>query len=236
MSLLTMHPWSLMVPRSSWHQTWKFYAVSQHLATCFKEVQTWRIWTASVIVMNGWCSIKLCRHFEVWSLVYVFLFSCIFIDFPYWVYNISKGFSTQRSTPLWFYFWLSNLRERTLVRDFNFPNPDHSWGFWRDENTKWPSSWCPFNHFPVGWKVPEFHHDFTPRKLSDFGFARFLKRGVLCSENIGTPAFMAPEQQLLKSGSSTLDLKIFQRFLWFLRHIYITCQSRFPSLQLRFNI
>jgi len=39
-------------------------------------------------------------------------------------------------------------------------------------------------------------------KLSDFGFARFLKRGVLCTENIGTPAFMAPEQQLLKSGSS----------------------------------
>ena len=54
--------------------------------------------------------------------------------------------------------------DRTLARDFNFPNPDHSWGFWRDENTKWPSGWCPFNHFPVGLKVPEFHHDFFHTK------------------------------------------------------------------------
>lgn len=39
-------------------------------------------------------------------------------------------------------------------------------------------------------------------KLSDFGFARFLLKGQTCSENIGTPAFMAPEQHRLKSGSS----------------------------------
>ena len=44
-----------------------------------------------------------------------------------------------------------------------------------------------------------------PRKLSDFGFARFLPKGQTCSENIGTPAFMAPEQHRLKSGNRDLE-------------------------------
>ncbi|CAK9034501.1 unnamed protein product [Durusdinium trenchii] len=38
-------------------------------------------------------------------------------------------------------------------------------------------------------------------KLSDFGFATFLKKEETSMEDVGTPAFMAPEQHLLKKGS-----------------------------------
>ena len=56
----------------------------------------------------------------------------------------------------------------------------------------------------INWR-PVFRGQLVTRKLSDFGFARFLQKGQKCWENIGTPAFMAPEQQRLKSGSSFLD-------------------------------
>lgn len=39
-------------------------------------------------------------------------------------------------------------------------------------------------------------------KLTDFGLACFLTRGRLLQDRCGTPAFMAPEQVLLKSGKS----------------------------------
>lgn len=39
-------------------------------------------------------------------------------------------------------------------------------------------------------------------KLTDFGLACFLTRGKLLQDKCGTPAFMAPEQVLLKSGKS----------------------------------
>ncbi|CAE7728443.1 fhkD [Symbiodinium pilosum] len=38
-------------------------------------------------------------------------------------------------------------------------------------------------------------------KLSDFGFATFLAKGEKTTEDVGTPAYMAPEQHLLKKGS-----------------------------------
>ncbi|CAJ1447374.1 unnamed protein product [Effrenium voratum] len=37
-------------------------------------------------------------------------------------------------------------------------------------------------------------------KLSDFGFATFLKKGQTTMEDVGTPAFMAPEQHQLSKG------------------------------------
>ena len=38
-------------------------------------------------------------------------------------------------------------------------------------------------------------------KLSDFGFATFLRADETSKEDVGTPAYMAPEQHLLKKGS-----------------------------------
>jgi serine/threonine protein kinase len=45
-------------------------------------------------------------------------------------------------------------------------------------------------------------------KLGDFGTAMRLERGKLCKEQVGTPAFMAPEIHLLPDKSSGYDHKV----------------------------
>lgn len=62
----------------------------------------------------------------------------------------------------------------------------------------------PHNFLVVG-KITK---DSVKLKLGDFGTAVFIKDGGLLKDQIGTPAFMAPEMHLLPNKSSGYDFKV----------------------------